>query len=55
MQAAELLQYPEQEEANRAAGDQEVLSVLPETHATQRSQIGEKIEDLIGQVSSSTG
>jgi hypothetical protein len=39
VQAAELFHDAEQEEADGAAGDQQVLPVLPEAHASQGSEI----------------
>jgi hypothetical protein len=41
VQAAELFEHPEQEEAFRPAGDQEVLPLLPEAYAAQGSEIGD--------------
>jgi hypothetical protein len=41
VQATQLLEHAEQKEADREAGNQEILPVLPETHASQGSEIGD--------------
>jgi hypothetical protein len=39
MQAQELHFHQEQEKAGREAGGEKILPVLPETHASQRSEV----------------
>jgi hypothetical protein len=41
VQATQLLEHTEQKKADREAGNQEILPVLPETHASQGSEIGD--------------
>jgi hypothetical protein len=39
VQAAELHLHAEQEDPDRAFGNEEILQVLPETHASQGSEV----------------
>jgi hypothetical protein len=41
VQATQLLEHTKQKKADREAGNQKILPVLPETHASQGSEIGD--------------
>jgi hypothetical protein len=47
LQRAELFDYQEPEDDDRAAGAQEILPPLPQAHAAQRSEVGKRAKRAI--------